>query len=264
MPVILPQLSASMFSSYDPRYIPGYTGYTSKLRSDRGNIYGNATLQSRDYEPGLQRSSELPVSAWRENYRASSDLHLGGVITNIASENAENWNNKNGYFHPVSGKYHIIRMNHTLDGDPKTSSAINAIEEVKYGLTNPAKSMPLETRRCASLQNRLETPKQAARCIKRAGQIAESSSTPTNINQKSKTNQTDYIGKEHSSTIPMKNEFLQTKQGKIIYRTNSGLLPNYSGYTPGQMFLIGNTWGRSSVNALGKLREQRFQWTSLF
>ncbi|XP_040217903.1 uncharacterized protein LOC120947028 isoform X2 [Rana temporaria] len=169
-----------------------------------------------------------------------------------------------GYFHPASGKYHIIRRNHTLDGDPKTSSAINAIEEIKYELTNPAKSMPLETRRCVSLQNSLETPKQAARCIKRASQIAESSSTPTNRNEKSKTHQPDFIGKERSSTIPMKNELLQRKQGKIIYRTNSGLLPNYSGYTPGQMFVIGSTWGRSSVNALGKLREQRFQWTSLF
>ncbi|XP_072260662.1 ciliary microtubule inner protein 2B-like [Pyxicephalus adspersus] len=264
MPVILPQLPQSMFSSYDPTYIPGYTGYTSKLRSDRGYLYGNATLQSRDYEPGLQRSLQLPVSAWR-NYSSSSDLHLGGIISNIPRENAENWNNKSGYFYPASGKYHITRMNHTLDGDPKMSSAINAIEEIKNELTEPTVLMPSKTDRCASVQNSLQTPKQAARCIRDVEQIAEPSCSPIYKNEKMKKNlRNDYKVKEHSSGIPVKNDYFQRRQGKIIYRTNSGLLPNYSGYTPGQMFLIGTTWGRSSVNALGKLQDQKFQWTSLF
>ncbi|XP_018427325.1 PREDICTED: uncharacterized protein LOC108799888 [Nanorana parkeri] len=242
MPVILPQLPESMFSTYDPRYVPGYTGYTSKLRSDRGNIYGNATLQSQDYEPGLQRSSQIPVSAWRENYRLSSDLHLGGIISNVPRENAEIWNNKSGYYLPASGKYHIIRMNYTLDGDPKTSSAITAIEEIKYELSKPAKWLSSKTERCASSQISRETPKQAARCIRRADQIAESSCSPTCRNEMmKKTLKNDLTEKELSSSIPLKNNFLQ-RQGKIIYRTNSGLLPNYSGYAPAhfQQKLVSN------------------------
>ncbi|KAM5191579.1 uncharacterized protein ACMZJ9_000537 [Mantella aurantiaca] len=265
MSVILPQLSASMFSSFDPRYIPGYTGYTSKLRSDRGNIYGNATLQSRDYEPGFQRSSQLPGSTWRESYRSSSDLQLGGILSNIPRENAENWNNKNGHFHPGSGKYHIVQRNHTLDGDPKTSSALNAIEEIKYELTKSARWKPSENDKCASShQNSLEAPRQTARCIRGADQIAESSYSPTYINEKMERSlKSDFKEKKQSLSKPAKKDFLQ-RQGKIIYRTNSGLLPNYSGYTPGQMFLIGNTWGRTTMNALGKHHDQRFQWTSLF
>lgn len=88
MPIILPQLPDSLFSSYDPTYVPGYTGFTPKLHSDQGKIYGNATLRSVNYEPGVQRS--------RGNHIPSFNVELGGNVSNFARGDAETWNNKRG------------------------------------------------------------------------------------------------------------------------------------------------------------------------
>ncbi|KAM9330642.1 uncharacterized protein PAF06_016269 [Gastrophryne carolinensis] len=261
MPLTLPQLPDSMFSSYDPRYMPGYTGYTLKLRSDKGKLYGNATLKSCDYEPGYPR---FPLSALGRYYNATSDLLLGGTVTNIARENAENWHNNNGHFYPASGKYHISRRIHTINGDPKTSNAVNAIEEIKYELSRPAKPLPMN--RSDSLRKDLGTARAASSCFARKNeQVDEPENTPMCENRMmKKTLRKDSAEKTLSTNIYSTNDYLQRRQGKIIYRANSGLLPNYSGYTPGQMFLIGSTWGKSSINAIGKLQDQRFQWTSLF
>ncbi|XP_075047145.1 uncharacterized protein LOC142107544 [Mixophyes fleayi] len=262
MPIILPQLHESMFSSYDPTYAPGYTGYTRKLQSDKGKIYGNATLKSVENEPGLQRPSQLPGSGWGSIHSPLVNVQLGGRNSNTSREDTENWNNKNGYFHPLNGKYYFTRINHTYDGNPETSSAIKAIEEIKYELSKPAKWTPSTMATFDSLKY---GGIRQSHCNGRNEQITESSSFPSyrNGNMK-KTLKNDITEKEVSTRLYNNNGYLQRRQGKLIYRTDYGLLPNYSGYTPGQMFAIGSTWGRSSVNAIGKLHEQSFQWTSLF
>ncbi|XP_068127426.1 uncharacterized protein [Hyperolius riggenbachi] len=242
--------------------LASYTAYLPKFRCDRGSVYGNATLQPRDYEPGRQRSAHLPGSAWRENYSTALPLHLGGTISNVARENAENWNNKNGYFNPASGKYHITQMRHILDGDPETTKAINAIEEIKYELRKPSVQMPSGIDRCDSLRKGLRTAGQPSQCVTGAQQLDKPA---TFRNEKmTKSIRNEFTGKERPTSLCTKEDYFQRRQGKIIYRTNGGLLPNYAGYIPGQMFLIGNTWGRDSFDAMGKHQNQKFQWTSLF
>ncbi|XP_044141644.1 uncharacterized protein LOC122931623 isoform X2 [Bufo gargarizans] len=203
MPIILPQLPESLFSSYDPKYVPGYTAYTPKLRSEQG------------------------------------------------------------YFHPSSGKYFYTQRNHTYDGNPRTSSAIKVIEEIKYDLSTPAKFTLPEKDRWASIRE--GSLRERSKHNGRNEQTGEVPGHPSYRNENLKNIfKEDLIGSNPSTKLSHTNEYLQRRQGKLIYRANSGLLPNYSGYTPGQMFSIGSTWGKSSVNAIGKLHEQRFQWTSLF
>lgn len=260
MPILLPQLPTLMFSTYNPSYIPGYTGYTPKLRSHRGSIFGKAAFQFCDTEPGFQRSLYFPLSARREKNSLSSDLHLKETPSGMPRDNVENWNSKSACFYPARGKYNFIRVNHTLDGDPKISKAINAIEKTKHELSKPA-----HKDRCASVPSGLKTPKEAAKCTTVADQAqrAESPHSPTHKQDKLKTVKKDVTEKKHSSDMTTKSDLLPQKKGKIIYRTDSGLLPNYSGYIPGQTFNIGKTWGRSTVDALGKYRGQEFHFTSL-
>ncbi|XP_075707435.1 ciliary microtubule inner protein 2B-like [Rhinoderma darwinii] len=255
MPITLPQLSESLFSSYDPKYVPGYTGYAPKLRSEQGKIYGNATLRSANYEPGLQRCGSDHIHPF--------NIELGEKVSNIARGDTEKWNNKHveGHFHPSSEKYLYTRLNHTYDGNPQTSSAIKAIEEIKYELSSPAKCTSSEMDRWASLK---DGNREGPRCNGRTEQTGEMSGLPYKNEKIKKILREELTEKNPSTNLPHTNDYLQRRQGKLIYRTNSGLLPNYSGYKPGQMFSIGSTWGRSSVNAIGKLHEQTFQWTSLF
>ncbi|XP_044141638.1 protein FAM166B-like isoform X1 [Bufo gargarizans] len=255
MPIILPQLPESLFSSYDPKYVPGYTAYTPKLRSEQGKIYGNATLKSANYEPGLQSCAGNCIPSFK--------LELGEKVSNFSKEDAESWNNHHGYFHPSSGKYFYTQRNHTYDGNPRTSSAIKVIEEIKYDLSTPAKFTLPEKDRWASIRE--GSLRERSKHNGRNEQTGEVPGHPSYRNENLKNIfKEDLIGSNPSTKLSHTNEYLQRRQGKLIYRANSGLLPNYSGYTPGQMFSIGSTWGKSSVNAIGKLHEQRFQWTSLF
>ncbi|KAM4053076.1 ciliary microtubule inner protein 2B-like [Anomaloglossus baeobatrachus] len=255
MPIILPQLPESLFSSYDPQYVPGYTSFSPKLRSKLGEVYGNATLRSANYEPGLKK--------FGDNHIPSFNMDLSGTVSNIPTCDAENWNNKHGYFHPSSGRYLFTKTNHTYDGNPQISSAIRAIEETKYELSSPAKCASSERDRWAPLRD--STPRERSKSYERTEQTGEMSGLPSYRNEKmKKIVKDDFAEKNTLTKLSDTNAYLQKRQGKCIYRTNSGLLPNYSGYTPGQMFSIGSTWGRSSVNAIGKLHEQPFQWTSLF
>ncbi|XP_063781482.1 uncharacterized protein LOC134931355 [Pseudophryne corroboree] len=261
MPIILPQLPESMFSSYDPSYVPGYTGYTQKIRSDKGEIYGNATFKSADYEPGLQRPSQLHVSGWGGNHSPLINVQLGGKTSNTSRGHTGNWNNKNGYFHPLNGKYSFARMNYPYNGNPENSSAIKAIEEVKYELSRPANWTSPENATFDSLRDGII---RQSSFHGRNEQFTGTSSFPSYRKAKMiKKFQNDITERPLSTRLYNTNDYLQRRQGKLIYRTDCGLLPNYSGYIPGQMFAIGNTWGRSSVNALEKLHEQSFQWTSL-
>ncbi|XP_056408064.1 uncharacterized protein LOC130306328 isoform X2 [Hyla sarda] len=255
MPIILPQLPQSLFSSYDPKYVPGCTGFTPKVCSEQGKIYGNVTLRSANYEPGLQK--------YEGNRVPSFNIELGGKVSNFASGDAENWNNKLGYFHPSNGKYFYTQTNHTYDGNPQISSAIKAIEEIKYELSTPAKCTSSEMNRWDSLRD--SALRERSECHGRDGKTGKMSNFTSNKNEKmKKISREDLIEKKPSTGLSHASDYLLRRQGKVIYRTNSGLLPNYSGYTPGQMFSVGSTWGKSSVNAIEKLHEQTFQWTSLF
>ncbi|KAG9486533.1 hypothetical protein GDO78_006742 [Eleutherodactylus coqui] len=253
MPIILPQLPESLFSSYDPKYKPGYTSYTPKLRSEQGKIYGNATLRSANYEPGLQRCAG--------NHNTSLNMEMYGKVSNIPGTNAENWNNKHGYFHPSSGKYFYAQRHQTYDGNPQNTAAIKAIEELKHELSTPAKCSSSQMDRWSSLRD--STQRERPTCNGATEQTGEMSGLPSYRNEKMKKIFKEDLTDNHSPRLSDANDYLQRRRGKVIYRTDSGLLPNYSGYTPGQMFSLGSTWGRSSVNAIGKLHEQTFQWTSL-
>ncbi|XP_071982644.1 uncharacterized protein [Engystomops pustulosus] len=255
MPIILPQLPESLFSSYDPKYIPGYIGYTPKLRSQQGKIYGNATLRSSNYEPGRH--------TYEGNHNPCFNIEIGDNISNFSRGDAENWNNKQGYFYPSSGKYFYTRTKHTYDGSPQTSSAIKAIEEIKNELGTPAKCTSSDMERWPSLKN--STLMERSPYNRRTEQTGERTHVSSSKNEKMKKIFTeDFIENNHSAKLSNTSDYLQRRQGKLIYRINSGLLPNYSGYTPGQMFSIGSTWGKSSLNAIEKLHKQQFQWTSLF
>ncbi|XP_077137071.1 ciliary microtubule inner protein 2B-like [Ranitomeya variabilis] len=257
MPIILPQLPESLFSTYDPKYVPGYTSFSPKLHSIQGEVYGNAILRSVNYEPGHQRCGG--------NHIPSFNIELGGNISHIPRDDAGNWNNKHvqEYFHPSSGKYLFTQRKHTYDGNPQTSSAIKAIEEIKYELSTPVKCASSEINRWASLRG--STSRERSKSYGRTEQTGEMSGFPSYRNEKMKNIFKEDLSEKNALTkLTDTNVYLQKRQGKLIYRTNSGLLPNYSGYTPGQMFSIGSTWGRSSVDAIGKLHEQKFQWTSLF
>ncbi|XP_069820484.1 ciliary microtubule inner protein 2B-like [Dendropsophus ebraccatus] len=248
MPIILPQIPESLFSTYDPKYVPCYTGFTPKLRSEQGKIYGNATLRSSNYEPGLQR--------YGDNHMPSFNIELGENISNFPRGDAENWNNKQGYFHPSNGKYFYTQTNHTYDRSPQTSSAIKAIEEIKYQLSMPTKCTSSEKDRDSTLRSK---------CNGRAEQTVDMSSLSSHKNENiKKIFKEDVTEQKPCTRLSHTDDYLQRRQGKVIYRTKSGLLPNYSGYTPGQMFSIGSTWGRSSANAIGKMQQQTFQLTSLF
>ncbi|XP_053555997.1 protein FAM166B-like [Bombina bombina] len=231
MPIIVPQQHESIYSTYEPHYVPGYTGYITKLRSDIGNVYGNATLKLVDYEPGAQKS-------------------LSRIIIFFCNQ---------GHFYPVTAKYYHTQMNYIRDGDPKTSSAIQTIEEIKKETNKPTRWLPCDADRFGSLPSGLQT----TNCAERCEQIASSSSSYGDkirgIIQKK-----ELKASESSRSINKINENELKRQGKIIYRTESGLLPNYTGYTPGQMFVIGKTWGKSTIDAKGKHQEQPFVWTSLF
>ncbi|KAM3940199.1 ciliary microtubule inner protein 2B-like [Leptodactylus fuscus] len=255
MPIVLPQIPKSLFSSYDPTYVPGYTGYTPKLHSEQGKIYGNATLRSANYEPGLQR--------YGCNHIPSYYMEFDGKVSNYSRRDAENWNNKLGHFDPSSEKYFYTQTKHTYNGHPQTSYAIKAIEEIKRELNTPAKCTSSEMDRWTSLRD--ITQREKPKCDRQTQQTGEMSGLPSYRNEKIKKIFKENITENIPSTkLSQTNEYLQRRQGKLIYRTNNGLLPNYSGYTPGQMFSIGSTWGKSSENAIGKLHEQTFQWTSLF
>ncbi|XP_002131258.2 uncharacterized protein LOC100180027 [Ciona intestinalis] len=49
-----------------------------------------------------------------------------------------------------------------------------------------------------------------------------------------------------------------------IYHTQAGLMPNYSGYVPGQKFRYGKTWARETVNANRTGIPRTWESTSFF
>ncbi|KAM4807920.1 ciliary microtubule inner protein 2B-like [Rhinophrynus dorsalis] len=229
MPINLPQIPESMFSTYDPHYIPGYTGFIPKLQSDTGKIYGNATLTIANHEPGLQKSSKLAQTGWGDKHGPSLsvlfDRRIPNGPTNRPGGSSESWNIKNGQKHIMPREENIIIKSMTIQ-----------CTMLLYLVFNP-----LTTREVASPS-----------CLSSYG------------DEKKRFLKKDCKERDHLTDSYKTNDYLQRRQGKLIYRTDTGLLPNYGGYIPGQMFVIGKTWGKSSVDAIGKLQEQPFLWTSLF
>ncbi|XP_053312369.1 uncharacterized protein LOC128474122 [Spea bombifrons] len=264
MPVILPQLPKSMFTSYDPKYTPGYTSFVPKLRSDIGKVYGNANLRFLDHEPGLRRTQRVSFMEWDNQHGPSRSAHLDRRVFDHHSKmtvqgHEKNWNNQNGYFHQGDTKYPFTQMRHTHDGDPRTSSVIYTVEQIKHDLNKPMEWMPSEPDRYGSLRHEQDSMKYPSSCHERSEQIYPSSNLLPTGNVKMK----EINDREPAKNICKTNDYIQKRQGKLIYRTDGGLMPNYSGYTPGQMFAFGKTWGRSSRNAIEKVHGQPFLWTSL-
>ncbi|KAM8960505.1 uncharacterized protein RCH25_036219 [Pelodytes ibericus] len=268
MPVILPHLPEYMFASYDPNYTPGYTSFVPKLRSDTDNIYGNATLKFLDYEPGLRRGQRVSFAGCSNTPGPSRSAHytrrmFHEPMNSTPQKHVGYWNNKNDIFYPGSGKYHFTQMDHIHDGDPRASSAIHTVEETKNELNKPLHWESLETERYRSLRHGLESTREQSYNHGTSEQLASFSRRHAYEDMRMSPE------KEKKERKPLENmsktnDYLQKRQGKTIYRTDSGLIPNYSGYTPGQMFSFGKTWGRSSMNAVEKAHKQPFLWTSLF
>ncbi|OCU00882.1 uncharacterized protein LOC108713500 [Xenopus laevis] len=251
MPIILPQLPEVMFSTYDPQYIPGYTTQIPKLRSDAGYIYGNATQTSSNHEPGVQRCTNLPLTGWRDRQGPVISMHSG--TRDIPREQAESWNIKKGYFYPIKRRYYATGINNMYNGDLRISTAIQTVEGIKHELHSPDQLKTFTSDTSKHLRMSRESLKQKATFHGRS----EQERPLPRLSPFAEKNERDPIPSSYTTN------YNQEQQGKLIYRTDSGILPNYGGYIPGQMFAIGKTWGKTSVNALGKLKEQPFVWTSL-
>ncbi|XP_075432385.1 ciliary microtubule inner protein 2B-like [Ascaphus truei] len=267
MPIILPQLPETIFSSYDPTYVPGYTGYIPKLRSDIGNIYGNATLNSLHYEPGVPKAPKLPIAGWDDNEGASLSMHFDRRMftdpkVNTPRGRAENWNITNGYFCSANGKYPLTGRQYMHDGDTHTSSAIQAVENLKSELSKPIQWMSSEIDRHESSTNGLGRDRQTSMSLGKSQQA--SSNLPSSGKEEMRINsEKRFKERESLPSLYKTNNYHPKRQGKLIYRTDSGLVPNYAGFIPGQMSVIGQTWGKGTVDAIGTQKKQPFHWKSL-
>ncbi|CAJ0927047.1 unnamed protein product [Ranitomeya imitator] len=91
-----------------------------------------------------------------------------------------------GYFHPSSGRYLFTQRKHTYDGNPQTSSAIKAIEEIKYELSTPVKCASSEINRWASLRG--STSRERSKSYGGTEQTGEMSGFPSYRNEKDEKN----------------------------------------------------------------------------
>ncbi|KAM4710338.1 uncharacterized protein O3C94_000303 [Discoglossus pictus] len=270
MPITLPQHPESMFSTYDPYYEPGYTGYIPKLRSNIDNIYGNATVRFLHYEPGLQKSARPALIGYDDQRGPARSVHFDTNVFSDAQRNnptqhADKSIITKGHFSPVNGNDYLTQMNYMQDCDPRTSATIQTVEEIKRDW--PGKWMSSETDRCGTYRYGLEKARQTSTSPERHQQRVTFSAHSSygyektdNVSKKvpKSKEQAPFIGLSKTKDYNLK------RQGKLIYRPDSGIIPNYAGFTPGQTSEIGKTWGKSTVNVIAKQQQQPFQWTSLF
>ncbi|XP_043920233.1 protein FAM166B-like [Protopterus annectens] len=211
---------------------------------------------------------------------------------------------KNGYFYPRSGKYYYALRHYMYDNNPHTTAAIETIEEIKPMLHDPEtaavtkqNSMLKEVTRLDSLQRTsirgrpppelfkeskdshevLDTSRDATRSLQGPGIFQESrgkdklkrpSTVPQQMSSAQLHNSTSLVSdicRERPVTeCGRMEDYAQNRQGRVIYKRETGIVPNYAGYVPGEKFTHGKTWTLTTENTLGIGKHKPFQRTSLF
>ncbi|KAE8632531.1 hypothetical protein XENTR_v10001569 [Xenopus tropicalis] len=235
MPIILPQLPEVMFSTYDPQYIPGYTTQIPKLRSDTGNIYGNATQTVVNHEPGVHRATNLPLTGWCDRQGPVITMHSGTRA--IPKEQAESWNVKKGYLYPVNGRNYATGINTVYNGDLRISSAIQTVEGIKHELHSPGQWKTY----ISDTSGHLGRPGGSSRQATFHGRSEQERPLPRLSPYAEKKER--LLKKERNESDPIPNSYKTNynnheQQERLIYRTDSGILPNYGGYIPGKKFWL--------------------------
>ncbi|XP_066566751.1 uncharacterized protein LOC136754640 isoform X2 [Amia ocellicauda] len=178
-----------------------------------------------------------------------------------------------GYVYPYLSRYDRYQKQYMLDNDLRTRVAICTVEEAKRQL---AESSERATQRNERPSRESDPGARSASNV--SGQ--RMSATPKQPRPMTATgDDTTWPGKSNAQSAGCGNSSMRVqrqtavqeqegdalgRQGRIIYKAHSGIIPNYAGYVPGQRFSYGKTWGVSTVNPLCITNQKPFQWTSLF
>nr|XP_056704923.1 protein FAM166B-like [Euleptes europaea] len=236
--------------SDQPSYIPGYTGFIPKLQSVVGETYGNATRKLISHQAKLLRLSHSTFSLPGHRYHPSRPLRW--LDKYYYPQLAQEDGNTTCEYLPTSTKRAGSARRLVYDGDPQTTSAIQSIEKVKADLKPPPK---LRATSQLSLTKLAETVSSTTPSLPPDKGLSRIVRTAI-----SKTENVQNTG--IPSLAPNKRETLRKQRGKLLYRTDCGLLPNYTGYVPGHKFSFGKTWGASTRGSLGTRKPQPVLWTS--
>ncbi|XP_060092354.1 uncharacterized protein LOC132569932 [Heteronotia binoei] len=240
-----------MLSDYSS-YIPGYTGFIPKLQNVVGETYGNATRKLLFHQAKLLQLSHSAFNRPGHRYRPSRPFrwpdkyHYGQLSLKDGNAACE--------YLPTSTKRSGFARRLIYDGAPQTTSAIQSIEKVKADLKPPPKPRGTSQRSLTKPTKNLSSTTPSLPPYKGVSKIFG-----TTISKTEKVEKPEEI----PSLGPKKIEMLQKQQGKLIYRPDCGLLPNYTGYVPGHKFSFGKTWGASTRGSLRAAKRQPLIWTSL-
>ncbi|XP_042311102.1 UPF0605 protein CG18335-like isoform X2 [Sceloporus undulatus] len=226
--------------SYTPIYIPGYTGFIPKLESIVGETYGNAIRKLLAHQAELLQLSHTEADTLGRRYllsrmcRQPHGQHLPEDRYNT--------------YECLPTKAHRRLI---YDGDPSSTSAVQAIKKAKGDLKPPAKSS--KARELTPVQPKDETAvisSLASLHLPADKNIFKkiSDSTMPEADQVQKSDETWALARKKRDTVPK-------KQSRLIYQSNWVPVPNYTGYIPGHKFSFGKTWGTSTRKSLERQKK---------
>ncbi|XP_048358839.1 protein FAM166B-like [Sphaerodactylus townsendi] len=244
-----------MFSDHSS-YIPGYTGFIPKLQSVVGETYGNATRKLLSHQATLLRLSHSEFSLPGHKYHPSRSEQISQIKQpdkcHYPQLTQEDGNATYEYL-PTSTKRPGFAQNLIYDGTPQTTSAIQSMEKVKADVKPPSKP---------STANQLGLTKLAESVSSTAPGLPLDKDLSRTVNISISTAEKARNTEGIPFLAPKKREKLRKQQGKLIYRTDCNLLPNYTGYIPGHKFSFGKTWGASTRGILRAGKWRSVIWTS--